>query len=43
MYQILQILSISLFEKVPIQQVLTSSVSQNEKISCPNQLVLFNL
>jgi len=43
MYQILQILSISLFEKVPIQQVLTSIVSQNEKISCPNQLVLFNL
>ena len=43
MYQILQILSISLFEKVPIQQVLTSIVSQNEKIRCPNQLVLFNL
>lgn len=43
MYQILQILSISLFEKVPIQQVLTSNISQNEKISCPNQLVLFNL
>jgi hypothetical protein len=43
MYQILQILSISLFEKVPIQQALTSIISQNEKISCPNQLVLFNL
>ena len=43
MYQILQILSISLFEKVPIQQVLTSNISHNEKTSCPNQLVLFNL
>jgi len=43
MHQILQILSISLFEKVPIQQALTSIVSQNEKISCHNQLVLFNL
>lgn len=43
MYQILQILSISLFEKVPIQQVLTSNISQNGKNSCPNQLLLFNL
>ena len=43
LYQILQILSISLFEKVPIQQALTSIISQNEKISRHNQLVLFNL
>jgi hypothetical protein len=43
MYQILQILSISLFEKVPIQQALTSNISQNPKTCCPNQLVLFNL
>lgn len=43
MYQILQILSISLFEKIPIQQALTSIVSQNHKIACHNQLVLFNL
>ena len=43
MYQILQILSISIFEKVPIQQALTSIVSQNDKISCPNLLVLFSL
>ena len=43
MYQILQILSISLFEKVPIQQALTSFISQNRKPRCPNQLVLFNL
>jgi IS4 transposase len=43
MYQILQILSISLFEKVPIQQALTSNISQNKKICFPNQLLLFNL
>jgi len=43
MYQILQILSISLFEKVPIQQALTSIISQNQKTCRPNQLVLFNL
>ena len=43
MYQILQILSISLFEKAPIQQALTSIISQNQKTCCPNQLVLFNL
>ena len=43
MYQILQILSISLFEKVPMQQALTSNISQNQKTCCPNQLVLFNL
>jgi transposase len=43
MYQILQILSISLFEKVPIQQALTSFISQNKKTCCPNQLVLFDL
>jgi hypothetical protein len=43
LYQILQILSISLFEKVPIQQALTSNISQNDKTCCPNQLVLFNL
>jgi hypothetical protein len=43
MYQILQILSISLFEKVPIQQALTPIISQNEKTCFPNQLVLFNL
>jgi transposase len=43
LYQILQILSISLFEKVPIQQALTSNISQNEKTCRPNQLVLFNL
>jgi hypothetical protein len=43
MYQILQILSISLFEKIPIQQALTSNILQNTKDCCPNQLKLFDL
>jgi hypothetical protein len=43
MYQILQILSISLFEKIPIQQALTSNISQNTKDCCPNQLKLVDL
>jgi len=43
LYQILQILSISLFEKAPIQQALTSNYSQNDKTCNPNQLVLSDL
>jgi len=41
--EILQILSIVLFEKVPITQVLMKTISQNEKFQCHNQLLLFNL
>jgi len=41
--EILQILSIVLFEKVPITQVLTKTMSQNEKLKFHNQLLLFNL
>jgi len=41
--EILQILSIVLFEKVPITQVLTKKLLQNEKLQCHNQLLLFNL
>jgi hypothetical protein len=41
--EILQILSIVLFEKVPITQVLTKNLLQNEKLQCHNQLLLFNL
>ena len=41
--EILQILSITLFEKVPLQQALTKIPMQNEiKQNC-NQLSLFNL
>ena len=41
--EILQILSIVLFEKVHITQVLTKTMSQNRNIQFHNQLLLFNL
>jgi hypothetical protein len=41
--EILQILSIVLFEKVHITQVLTKYVSQNENVQFHNKLLLFNL
>lgn len=41
--EILQILSIVLFEKVPITQVLTKTMSQNKNIQSHNQLLLFDL
>jgi len=41
--EILQVLSIVLFEKVPITQVLTKTTSQNENALFHNQLLLFNL
>jgi len=41
--EILQILSIVLFEKVPITQVLMKNLSQNGNSQFRNQLLLFNL
>jgi len=41
--EILQILSIVLFEKVSITQVLTKNILQNENSQFHNQLLLFNL
>jgi len=41
--EILQILSIVLFEKVSITQVLTKTILQNQNIQFHNQLLLFNL
>jgi len=41
--EILQILSIVLFEKVLITQVLTKNLSQNESFQFHNQLLLFDL
>ena len=41
--EILQILSIVLFEKVPMAQVLTKNLLQNENFQFHNQLLLFNL
>jgi hypothetical protein len=41
LYQILQILSVTLFEKVPILQALEASDSQDDLAENPNQLILF--
>ena len=42
LYQILQILSITLFEKVPILQALEASDSQSDSPDSRNQLNLFD-
>jgi len=42
LYQILQILSLTLFEKVPILQALQPSESQSDLVADPNQLILFD-
>ena len=42
LYQILQILSVTLFEKTPILQVLQASDSQGESLDPGNQLILFD-
>jgi len=42
LYQILQILSLTLFERMPILQALQPSGSQNESGEDPNQLILFD-
>jgi len=42
LYQILQILSLTLFEKVPILQALEASDSQENLVTDPNQLILFD-
>lgn len=41
LYTILQILSISLFERMPIQQAFQEIDCKNEKSNNPNQLILF--
>ena len=43
LYQILQILSVTLFEKTPILQALQPSDSQNDLLDSGNQLILFDL
>jgi len=43
LYQILQILSVTLFEKTPILQVLQPSDSQEDLGDAANQLILFDL
>ena len=41
LYQILQILSVTLFEKTPILQALQASDSDNDLVGPGNQLILF--
>ena len=43
LYTILQILSVTLFEKVPIVQALTTTDYRTQNPRCPNQLLLFDL
>ena len=43
LYQILQILSVTLFEKTPILRALQASDSQNDLDDSANQLILFDL
>ena len=43
LYQILQILSVMLFEKTPILQALQPSDSQDSLLNSANQLILFDL
>ena len=42
LYQILQILSVTLFEKTPILQALQATDSQSDLYDSSNQLILFN-
>ena len=43
LYTILQILSVTLFEKIPISQVLTESNCKIDEATISNQLILFDL
>ena len=43
LYQILQILSVTLFEKEAILQVFEAADSRTELLANPNQLVLFDI
>jgi transposase len=43
LYQILQVLSVTIFEKVPILQLIEAFDSQSDLLDDPNQLILFDL
>jgi transposase len=43
LYEILQVLSISIFEKVPVNQLFNNSDPQNKFVVNPNQLTIFDL
>jgi hypothetical protein len=42
LFSILQVLSVSLLEKTPMQQLLTASTRNEFDDGLPNQLILFN-
>jgi hypothetical protein len=42
LYELLQILSLTMFERTPLPQLLTSSELPNQSHCSPNQLFLFN-
>ena len=42
LYTILQVLSVTIFEKIPLLQVLTDTEKINEQLETPKQLNLFN-
>ncbi len=42
LYTILQILSLTLFEKIPLDQLLNDKALQNLETAVPNQLNLFD-
>jgi hypothetical protein len=42
LYQILQILSVTLFEKTPVLRVLQAPDSENDLLDSGNQLILFD-
>ena len=43
LYEILQVLSISIFEKVPVNQLFNNSDLQDKLAANPNQLTIFDL
>jgi hypothetical protein len=43
LHSILQILSVNVFEKVPIDQLLTTSLTRDQNPSDSNQLMLWDL
>ena len=43
MYEILQILSVSLFDKTPVKQLLMKKQLQNKEKACSNQLIMWEL
>ena len=43
LYTLLQILSVSIFEKMPLQQALTENTQSSDNLANPNQLNLLGV